>query len=109
MEAYRRAHFALDALEDETFEGYSTGTVWNGFACPLFDAKEAESVLRSLESATGPETLQRWEYRPEDDAFVLYDGVYDEPVVFQGQMIADGEQEVTVYPIGAYSWSWREE
>lgn len=45
---YRKTRFCLEGLEGQTFEGYSDGTHWNGWALPYFELKTAQSVLDAL-------------------------------------------------------------
>lgn len=45
---YRKSRFCLEGLDDQTFEGYSDGTHWNGWALPYFELKTAQSVLDAL-------------------------------------------------------------
>jgi hypothetical protein len=45
---YRKTRFCLEGLDDQTFEGYSDGSHWNGWALPYFDLKAAQTVLDAL-------------------------------------------------------------
>jgi hypothetical protein len=47
----RVADFALDFLDDVTFEGYTQGETWNGFACPYFSFEQAQGMGASRRSA----------------------------------------------------------
>lgn len=45
---YRKTRFCLEGLDDQTFEGYSDGTHWNGWELPYFELKTAQTVLDAL-------------------------------------------------------------
>ena len=45
---YRKTRFCLEGLDDQTFEGYTDGTHWNGWELPYFELKTAQSVLDTL-------------------------------------------------------------
>jgi len=45
---YRKTRFCLEGLDDQTFEGYSDGSHWNGWALPYFELKAAQTVLDAL-------------------------------------------------------------
>lgn len=40
--AIEAARFKIDFLPGQEFPGYTTGEVWNGFACPRFNFEQAE-------------------------------------------------------------------
>lgn len=115
-DALRKARVVLDALLDEhggpSFEAWlREGESWNGWACPHFERGEADRVL-ATELAAG----YVGSYDAERDAYVFPYGFDDpdydptdpawqgeEPLVFPGQQL-EGH---TVYPIGAWTWTWR--
>ena len=45
---YRKSRFYLEALDDKTFEGWTSGESWNGWEMPYFELKTAQSVLDAL-------------------------------------------------------------
>lgn len=104
MRYFTRGDFYLvDA--DEAFDGYTDGEVWNGFASPYFERAVAEQILKSSHKR-GYRAL----YDQEQDAFIVShsdDPTDYEPEVFGAQKILVDGKELNVYPVGAYSWTWR--
>lgn len=100
----RKAQFYLDIDPEETFEGYTKGDTWNGWACPYFEKDVAEQVAEhysELHRYEGEE--EYWaEYAAEKDVFAFYDTQSEEPQEF-GAVQVGGEK---LYPIGAYCWTW---
>ncbi|MCS3645420.1 hypothetical protein [Salinibacter ruber] len=103
-EELRKAQFYLDIDPEETFEGYTKGDTWNGWACPYFEKDVAEQVAEhysELHRYEGEE--EYWaEYAAEKDVFAFYDTQSEEPQEF-GAVQVGGEK---LYPIGAYCWTW---
>lgn len=106
MSAWSKAYFTIDSIPDRTFEGYTDGDDWNGWACPYFEYHVAEDILRNSELNDFV-----WAYDPTADAFVVRiksDSVDFESEEFKATRIKLGDQELTVYGIGAYSWIWEQ-
>ena len=100
----RLAQFAVDGLEG-TFEGYTTGETWNGWAVPYFPLGEARRIIADYD--TQPPSLDgqtRGEYDSDRDVIRLYDPSADEWDEI-GSVEHDGH---TLYPVGAYLWTWEE-
>lgn len=96
---FSKAFFTLDGLEN-AFEGWTDGTLWNGFEKPKFDRETAVTVL----SAMG----FRWEFKNTEDSFhVIGCNDDDEPSVYSSELIAlpDGGT-AKVYGIGSGDWIW---
>lgn len=94
---YRKTTFGMEGIE-ATFEGWTDGTLWNGWARPLFEFAAAAEVAQVFGG----------EYRADLDAFVTKpdDG---EEEVWQSVMISTpGGVQVKLYPIGAAAWIWDE-
>lgn len=100
----RSAQFAVDGLEG-TFEGYTTGETWNGWAVPAFLLDEARRIAAAY-AAQAPllEGVCDAEYDERNDAFRLYDPVSGEWDEWEG-VERDGRK---LYPIGACYWTWEE-
>jgi hypothetical protein len=98
------ATFHLDADPETTFQGYTDGSMWNGWACPYFEREVAEKVAQYYEELHdgGAESGYEADYDPERDAFVFREPAYDEPLVVESVEV--GGQNL--YPIGAYQWTW---
>lgn len=84
---------ALDFLSVDAFSISNQG--WNGFVMPSFTFEQAQR----LSAEWGADTLF---YSEAEDAFILAD-FGEEPQVFPAREV-DG---ITVYDIGAGSWTWR--
>ena len=101
----RKAFFAIDG--GKTFEGYSVGRSWNGFACPLFEKSVAQSVI---DECARQEDLAYFNH--EKDAFVFQFkeliGSSEEANEFTGTTIIYNGQPVKVYDIGSDGWVWDE-
>jgi hypothetical protein len=48
VKIFRKTLFCLEGLDDETFEGFTDGSSWNGWEMPAFTFKSAQSVLNAL-------------------------------------------------------------
>ena len=101
MMLFEKGCYSLDPIQ-ATFEGYTNGDTWNGFACPYFEKDVAESILKASE-----DNGYQWRYDPEQDVFLVQskdDPPEYEPEEYQGQTISIDSKEVRVYGIGTYSW-----
>lgn len=49
MSTKRAARFFLDG--GKPVQGWTDGSTWNGFACPLFDSEQLGAALAALEAA----------------------------------------------------------
>jgi hypothetical protein len=101
----KSTYFALDCLPDDSFEGFDTGEIWNGWAVPVFTFDQAQAVVAAWRR-------QGWqaEYSAADDAFVFFvnqdfeTGQSDESEAFAA-FERDGQK---FYPVGSGSWIWEE-
>lgn len=86
--------FYLDAIEDQTFPGYTFGDDWNGFEVPYFEKAEADKIMQALKGSY------------KNGTYVFDSGDEDDPDEYEVQTIdtVDGPKEV--YAIGAYGWTW---
>jgi hypothetical protein len=106
MGNWMNSNFSIDSILRQTFEGYTQGASWNGWACPYFERTIAERVLRASEANN-----YNWRYDSESDAFIVQskDDPEDyDPEVFNGVKINIADMEIVVYGIGAFSWVWEE-
>jgi len=104
MSQWAKTTFVIDSLPSESFEGYSNGDNWNGWACPFFNQETAERVLRASERNN-----YTWQYDEQADAFIVRssdDPVDYEPEVFTATKVQIDEKSLMLYGIGAYSWIW---
>lgn len=107
----RRGTFSLDFMADESFEGYTLGEDWNGWACPRFPKAEGLRIVEAFQRQgfdasydeeqdtfrfTLPAILQAEDATEEADSYGPADGL----------TAPDGS---TLYAIGAWNWIWSEE
>ena len=96
------AKFTIDVYEEQSFEGFSRGEDWNGWACPYFTFEQAQQIMEAHRQ-------RGWkaEYNESEDKFVFnfsHDG-NDGTDAFSAELI-EGKK---LYPIGAFCWIWEEE
>lgn len=98
----RVAEFALDFLDNVTFEGYTQGEWWNGFACPYFSFEQAQRIVTAWRG-------KGWgaRYDAEVDTFLFEMNVGTKTSDFEAYSGMDfGKRKY--YRVGAFSWIWDE-
>lgn len=98
----RETKFSIDSLGDRSFDGYTQGETWNGWACPYFTFEQAQQLVRAYEE-NGLEAR----YNEVSDAFSFEldaGGDLKEVDTFPAEEI-NGRK---FYPIGAFCWIWEE-
>ena len=97
---FRMGRFLLEGSPTK-FEGWTDGTLWNGWATPHFELETAKRVIKAIQSPKAS-------FDEKKDAF-LTESPDGEAEVWQAEQIqsADGKQ-IKGYPIGAWSWCWDE-
>lgn len=104
-ETYRKGYFTIDSFGKQSFEGYTTGMTWNGFATPYF---EKDVALRIVELFKGND-FEVAKYNEDEDVIMIgLTNQVENIEAFEGTDIEVGGQVVHVYPVGAYSWVWDE-
>jgi len=98
VSGFNRGTFSIDGVECE-FEGWSDGTLWNGWEKPCFVREIAERVLEAAGAS--------WTYDAMSDAFIVAteDGEDHETFAAEAVQLGDGGT-ATAYSIGAGSWIW---
>jgi hypothetical protein len=100
----RPTKFKIESLGYETFDGFTLGEDWNGWACPYFTFEQAQKVLKNfneLRKIIGQKNLAF--YDCAIDAFV-FPVDEDEPEVFAAVV----KNKLKYYPLGAFCWIWEE-
>lgn len=94
---YKIARFAIEGLGDGSFEGWTTGERWNGWAKPLFSKVVGMQLVAALDG--------QLRYDSPTDAFI--DTSTEEQEIWHAQTIElpDGGN-VKVYGIGSGFWIW---
>jgi hypothetical protein len=98
----RPAIFFLDCV-NRTFDGFTSGETWNGFACPYFTREQGEELAQAWRE-------RGWtaHYDERREAFLFGDAVDpgdagDARIEEFSALDIDG---TPYFPIGARYWSW---
>jgi len=98
IEVFSPGTFCIEGVEGE-FEGWSDGTLWNGWEKPCFTRGVARQALEAAGAS--------WTYDAKTDAFVVATQDSEDEEVFAGESVQLGDGgAVTAYFIGAGSWIW---
>ena len=100
---FRKGKFCLD--DTPSFEGWTTGLRWNGWAMPLFELEEARKIMAM---GNEPCWTQVIAFYPIRDVFVCWSQFSDEPETWKAHHIVTPEGVKKVYPCGSGSWTWSE-
>jgi hypothetical protein len=104
--AFHATRVSLD--ESPSFKAWTTGALWNGWATPYFEKKEADRVLAELSASPEAEGGPHRAYYDRDrDAYVVQ--WYSDPKtadVHEAEMIVTPKGRRKVYGIGAYAYTW---
>lgn len=93
--------------ETQTFEGYTFGETWQGYACPMFERSEADRIMverlqkRFNESTRYGEATDTYSWEPAPRTLGKGGSVTGLDIEFQGKT-------VHVYPVGAADWAWQQ-
>ena len=106
----KMTRFSLEPLEGQSFEGFTSGHSWNGWACPLFSKAEADRVVRAWNAlgykADYDPATDRFRFAPIDKFGDSNPDLSDEEMAEHfGPVVIDG---MTLYPVGAGAWIWEE-
>jgi transcriptional regulator with XRE-family HTH domain len=99
----KKAFFKIETINNQTFEGYTAGEEWNGWAYPYFTFEQAGEILKafkSLKTFSG-KSLNAY-YDEKTDSFYFETDSEDEIEEFSVVEIENQK----LYPIGAGSWIW---
>lgn len=100
----RPGRFQIDGLPG-TYEGFTRGETWNGFAVPYFPLAEARRIADDYASQpAGIDGQTEAEYDADRDLIRLYDPSCDEWEEIEAVEV-EGQ---TLYPLGAQSWTWED-
>ena len=107
---FRPGRFTIDGLPG-TYNGYTRGETWNGWAVPYFSLDIARRVAGDYAAQpAGLDGQPEAEYDADRDLVRLYDpssGEWDE----YGRVEIDdgtGYGLRVFYPVGAHYWTWEE-
>lgn len=100
---WRPGVFYLDAYS-RTFQGYTCGEDWNGWATPVFEKQAILSMIEVMGDGDDPLS-----FNDTLDAAAWYSSDWQETTHYKAESISVGERMVTVYPVGTYEWTWVEQ
>lgn len=95
----RKAKFTIEGVG--TYEGFTDGSTWNGYAMPLFTKEVADKLAKVLVEAGN-----KAEYTEKVDGYHihLHGADEEENEWYYGLLMGDKR----LYPIGGGSWIWDE-
>jgi hypothetical protein len=88
--------------ESKTFNGYTFGSLWNGWECPYFEFDVAMEIAKWNNKGG----VFMASYDPEKDEFYFYDEGGDYTDVYKGMTIETEHGQKKVYDLGYNSWCW---
>lgn len=97
---FRKAKFSLEGVEGE-FEGWTDGSLWNGWATPHFELAEARKVIKALHPTKAS-------FDETKDAFITESTDGEQEAWEANQIDLPDGTRLKVYPIGAWAWCWDE-
>ena len=109
-DGFRPARFTVDGLPG-TYDGFTRGNTWNGFAVPFFPLAEACRVADDYAAQpAGLDGQTRAEYDEGRDIVRLYDPSSEEWDEYGPAKIDDGTGRGprALYSIGGHYWTWEE-
>lgn len=107
-QVFYQARFTMDAFEEEgvheVFMAWTDGSSWNGWGVPLFEFDEA---MRLIEVERGLPGVKSAYYDEARRAFIVEftNSDFGEEVFGEERIVVDG-REISVWGIGAMSWTW---
>ena len=97
--------FTIDGIAP-AYIGYTSGSLWNGWATPYFEINEALQVMADYNKDIPDNPMK---YDEHLDRFIIIDseGMQYEPLdTWKGKNIQTDDGIKHLYGIGAYSWVW---
>lgn len=88
----------------ETFQGYTFGETWKGFACPMFERSEADKIMERCRRRFNDSTC--FEVATDTYSWSPSSGSLGQVGCAAGRDIEYGGNTLHVYPIGSGSWGW---
>ncbi len=104
-----RAGFVLDGLIEEPIDGWTDGTLWNGWATPRFTETTSHSIVEAYNSRPHKNADEKAWYNPDSDTFYFSNSDFpSEPETFTGAEHEIENKPTKLYPIGSWCWVWVE-
>lgn len=102
----RKALFAIADEGSKSYEGYTLGENWNGWACPYFTREVAMEMMKEFDNEDQPA-----HYDEEKDAFIYVmdaDHAEDYTDIYEGKDYEYNGETIRLYAIGTMAWIWTE-
>lgn len=102
----RKAKFSI-CDDDRFYIGYTSGDLWNGWACPYFTLEVGKQMCADF--TDDDYECYRFFYDEDTDTFFKHDVEENEFIIIGSScnvMTVDGE--LKLYDIGAFNWVWDE-
>ncbi len=100
-----KAKFTADFLPGGTFEGWTDGSDWNGWATPMFEYDEALRLVVEYNTHPLGSTTKAW-FDAVHDQFCFVTEREAEPECYSSVATNMQGREVRLYPIGTRVWIW---
>ena len=98
----RKTRFVI-CDNEKSYEGYTDGTLWNGWECPWFTKEVADEMIKDFIKEGGEA-----EYDLETDSYIFQAEEWDQADTFDGADVVTEDGIQHLYPIGAWCWIWDE-
>lgn len=101
------ARFVIDGL-DGPYAGFTDGSLWNGWACPVFTREVADQIAEDFNRQgewAGFPTSGSARFDADADAYEVAEEGND-PELFLASTIEVGGRSVKVYEFGTRYWTW---
>lgn len=109
MERLRRSKFYMDSITDN-IDGYTLDHHWNGWACPYLPRESVNKVISGIQAfARKHPDIEHVAVTWDGDTLVLHESQYpDEPERVEPALLSYEGEQVELWPLGMYSWTWSE-
>lgn len=98
----RAAVFSID--DEKKYKGWTFDDDWNGWACPYFEKKEADAIMKDFKGKFDKKK-NAYLFNPEGDGDKVPLADWD---VYEMQVIDTPDGKKEVWAIGAWAWVWSE-
>lgn len=94
---YNKSLFNID--NEAATEGYTNGTTWNGWYCPVFTKGNANKIIAYCR-------LNEMKAYYDETKDTYYIEIAETLESYKGHDIECNNETIHVYDIGCYDWCW---